>query len=88
MSIDKKLNLTLREIERSDMLNENRYTEDEILDIIMNDSGQIEKLLRDKEYSEIIENVLASYNKVKDFTEKEIDIIRKVVSEQKEVSSK
>lgn len=57
MSIDKKLNLTLREIERSDMLNENRYTEDEILDIIMNDSGQIEKLLRDKEYSEIIERL-------------------------------
>ena len=39
------------------MLNENRYTEDEILDIIMNDSGQIEKLLRDKEYSEIIERL-------------------------------
>lgn len=57
MSIDKKLNLTLREIELSDMLNENRYTEDEILDIIMNDSGQIEKLLRDKEYSEIIERL-------------------------------
>ena len=39
-------------------------------------------------YSEIIESVLASYKKVKDFTEKEIDLIRKVVSEQKEVSSK
>jgi len=57
MSLDKRLNLALREIERTDMLNEDRYTEDEILDIIVNDSGQIEKLLRDKEYTEIIERL-------------------------------
>jgi hypothetical protein len=57
MSLDRKLNLALREIERSDMLNESRYTEDEILNIITNDSGQIEKLLRDKEYSQIIEKL-------------------------------
>ncbi len=57
MSLDRKLNLALKEIERTDMLNEDRYTEDEILDIIMSDSGQIERLLRDKEYSEIIERL-------------------------------
>jgi hypothetical protein len=57
MSLDDKLNLALREIDRTDMLNESRYTEDEILDIIVNDSGQIERLLRDKEYSEIIERL-------------------------------
>jgi hypothetical protein len=57
MSLDKRLNLALREIERTEMLNEDRYTEDEILDIIMSDSGQIERLLKDKEYTEIIERL-------------------------------
>jgi len=57
MSLSKKFDLAMREIDRTDMLSENRYTEDEILDIIMNDSGQIERLLRDKEYSEIIERL-------------------------------
>jgi hypothetical protein len=57
MSLDKRLNLALREIERTDMLNEDRYTEDEILDIIVSDSGRIERLLRDKEYTEIIERL-------------------------------
>jgi hypothetical protein len=56
MSLD-KLNLALREIDRTDMLNEDRYTEDEILDIITNDTEQIEKLSRDKEYLEIIKRL-------------------------------
>jgi len=57
MTINKKLDLALREIDRTDMLNENKYTEDEILDIIVNDAEQIEKLSRDKEYSDIIERL-------------------------------
>jgi len=57
MSLDDKLNLALREIDRTDMLNEDRYTEDEILDIITNDTEQIEKLSRDKEYLEIIKRL-------------------------------
>jgi hypothetical protein len=56
MSLD-KLNLALREIDRTDMLNEDRYTEDEILDMITNDTEQIEKLSRDKEYLEIIKRL-------------------------------
>jgi hypothetical protein len=57
MSLDRKLNLALREIERTDMLNEDRYTEDEILDMIIDDSEKIERLERDKEYLEIIKRL-------------------------------
>ena len=57
MSLDRKLNLALREIDRTDMLSEDRYTEDEILDMITNDTEQIEKLSRDKEYLEIIKRL-------------------------------
>jgi gas vesicle protein len=59
----------------------------EIRDKVDEKASKIKNISKDK-YSEIIESVLASYKKVKDFTEKEIDLIRKVVSEQKEVSSK
>ena len=50
-------------------------------------SSKIKNLSKEK-YSEIVDNVLTNYNKVKDFTEKEIDLIRKIVTEQKEVVSK
>ena len=59
----------------------------EIRDKVDEKASKVRNISKDK-YSEIIESVLASYKKVKDFTEKEIDLIRKVVSEQKEVSSK
>ena len=59
----------------------------EIRDKVDEKASRVKNISKDK-YSEIIESVLASYKKVKDFTEKEIDLIRKVVSEQKEVSSK
>ena len=59
----------------------------EIRDKVEERAGKIKNLSREK-YSEIIENVLSNYHKVKDFTEKEIDLIRKVVSEQKDISSK
>ncbi len=35
-------------------------------------------------YSEIVNSVLETYHKAKDFTEKEIDIIKKVILEQKD----
>ncbi len=50
-------------------------------------AGKIKNLSREK-YSEIVDNILDSYNKVRDFTEKEIELIRKIVTEQKEVVSK
>jgi gas vesicle protein len=59
----------------------------EIRDKVDEKANKVKNISKDK-YSEIIESVLASYKKVKDFTEKEIDLIRKIVSEQKEVSSK
>jgi len=59
----------------------------EIRDKVEEKASKIKNVSKEK-YSEIIESVLASYHKVKDFTEKEIDLIRTVISEQKEVSSK
>ena len=50
-------------------------------------AGKIKNLSREK-YGEIVDNILDSYNKVRDFTEKEIELIRKIVTEQKEVVSK
>ena len=50
-------------------------------------AAKIKNLSKEK-YTEIVNNILDSYNKVKDFTEKEIDLIRKIVTEQKEVISK
>ena len=50
-------------------------------------AGKIKNISKEK-YGEIVDNVLASYKKVKDFTEKEIDLIKKIVTEQKEAVSK
>jgi gas vesicle protein len=50
-------------------------------------AGKIKDLSREK-YSEIVDNILDGYNKVRDFTEKEIELIKKIVTEQKEVVSK
>ncbi len=36
-------------------------------------------------YSEIINSVMETYTKAKDFTEKEIEIIKKIILEQKEL---
>lgn len=59
----------------------------EIRNKVEEKASKIKNVSKEK-YSEIIESVLANYNKVKDFTEKEIDLIRKVISEQKEAPSK
>ncbi len=57
MTLDRKLNVVLREIDRTDMLSEERYTEDEILDMIIDDSEKIEKLSKDNEYLKIIKRL-------------------------------
>lgn len=59
----------------------------EVRDKVEEKAGKIKNLSKEK-YSEIVDSVLENYNKVKDFTEKEIDLIRKVITEQKEISSK
>lgn len=50
-------------------------------------ASNIKNMSKEK-YDEIVENVLAGYKKVKDLTEKEIELIKKIVTEQKEVVSK
>ncbi len=50
-------------------------------------AGKIKNLSREK-YGEIVDNILDGYNKVRDFTEKEMELIKKIVTEQKEVVSK
>lgn len=40
-----------------------------------------------EKYSEVINSVVETYNKAKDFTEKEIEVIKKVILEQKDLES-
>jgi gas vesicle protein len=47
-------------------------------------ADKIKNMTKEK-YSEIINSVMETYNKAKDFTEKEIEIIKKVILEQKEL---
>jgi gas vesicle protein len=49
-------------------------------------ADKIKNMTKEK-YSEIINGVTETYNKAKDFTEKEIDIIKKVILEQKDLES-
>ena len=58
----------------------------DVKDKVEERAKKIKNLSREK-YTEIVDSVLSSYNKVKDFTEKEIDLIKKIVMEQKEVVS-
>jgi len=44
------------------------------------------KNLTKEKYSEIINNVISNYKKIKDLTEKEIEFIKKVVTEQKDIA--
>jgi gas vesicle protein len=46
-------------------------------------ADKIKNMTKEK-YSEIINGVLETYNKAKDFTEKEIEVIKKVILEQKD----
>ncbi|MBM3705298.1 MAG: hypothetical protein FJW66_02125 [Actinobacteria bacterium] len=46
-------------------------------------SSKIKNLTREK-YAEIVHNVVEAYNKAKEFTEKEVELIKKILVEQKE----
>lgn len=47
-------------------------------------ADKVKNMTKEK-YSEIINTVMETYTKAKDFTEKEIEIIKKVILEQKEL---
>jgi len=48
-------------------------------------AGKIKNITKEK-YDEITNNVIASYKKLKDLTEKEIEFLKKVIDEQKDIS--
>jgi gas vesicle protein len=56
----------------------------EIKDTAEGKAAKIKDLTKDK-YEEIVNTVIASYKKVKDFTEKEIELIKEFVMEQKDI---
>ena len=47
-------------------------------------ADKVKNMTKEK-YSEILNGVMETYNKAKDFTEKEIEIIKKVILEQKDI---
>ena len=47
-------------------------------------ASKIKNLTREK-YEEIVHNVVETYNRAKEFTEKEIELIKKILIEKKEV---
>ncbi len=58
----------------------------EISEKVEEKADKIKNMTKEK-YSEIINGVMETYNKAKDFTEKEIEIIKKVILEQKDLES-
>ncbi|MBM3702020.1 MAG: YtxH domain-containing protein [Actinobacteria bacterium] len=48
-------------------------------------ASKIKNITREK-YNEIVNSVVLSYKKIKDLTEKEIEFIKKVIAEQKDVT--
>jgi hypothetical protein len=60
-----------------------------VLDISEKVEEKAEKVknMTKESYSEIINSVVGNYNKAKEFTEKEIEIIKKIVLEQKDLES-
>jgi gas vesicle protein len=49
-------------------------------------AGKIKDLTKDK-YEEIVNTVIANYKKVRDFTEKELDLIKEFIMEQKDIKA-
>ncbi len=45
------------------------------------------KNITQEKYTEIVNNVVSNYSKIKDFTQKEIELIKKILLEQQEVES-
>jgi len=48
-------------------------------------ASRIKNITKDK-YNEIINNVVSSYKKIKDLTEKEIEFIKRIIAEQKDIA--
>lgn len=48
-------------------------------------AGKIKDISRDK-YNEIVNSVVSGYKKVKDLTEKEIEFIKKIINDQKDIA--
>jgi len=49
------------------------------------EASRIKNITREK-YNEIVNSVVSNYKKVKDLTEKEIEFIKKVIVEQKDIA--
>ena len=54
MFLDDRLNMAIKEIERSDMLNEKNYTESQLLDILLKNPKKEKELSKNKEYAKLI----------------------------------
>ncbi len=46
-------------------------------------TGKVKNISKEK-YSEIVNSVVSNYKKIKDFTQKEVDLIKKILLEQKD----
>jgi len=46
-------------------------------------ASKVKNITKEK-YAEIVQSVISSYNKAKEFTEKEIELIKRILLEQKE----
>ncbi|MBE3093731.1 MAG: YtxH domain-containing protein [Actinobacteria bacterium] len=58
----------------------------EIRDQAEEKAGKIKDLTKDK-YEDIVNAVIVNYKKVRDFTEKEIDLIKEFIMEQKDIKA-
>jgi gas vesicle protein len=56
----------------------------EIADKVKEETGNVKNLTKEK-YDSTVNNVISSYKKLKDLTEKEIEFIKKVMDEQKDI---
>jgi gas vesicle protein len=60
-----------------------RITKD-VADKVEEKAKRIRNITKEK-YNEVMNNVIESYKKVKDLTDKEIEFIKKVIAEQKDI---
>ncbi len=58
----------------------------EIRDQAEEKAGKIKDLTKDK-YEDIVNTVITNYKKVRDFTEKELDLIKEFIMEQKDIKA-
>jgi len=54
MFLDERLNMTIKEIERTDLLSEKNYTESQLLDILIKNPKKEKELSKNKEYAKLI----------------------------------